>query len=155
MRAVGQKPLYRRKRSAASHLFRQADDLLKRRAPKAGEREHQGFQDAATEQARQELIATRELMRPVLAITGKQFVATDAGHQHCYALTRLPADQIGREGRRVGHRLIHVPDQLGQQFRRLRLDDDVGVPATKMPCSPRSYSGIIQRCFAHPVLRGE
>src|SRR5207247_2858436 len=105
-RAIGQKSLYRWKRSAASHLFRQADDLLKRRAPKAGEREHQGFQDAATEQARQELIAARELMRPVLAITGKQFVATDAGPQHWYALARLPADQIGREGRRVGHRLI-------------------------------------------------
>ena len=62
-----------------------------------------------------------ELCRQMAGVAGKDLVATHTAEDHGELATGRGADQVGRDGGGVGHRLIHVPDQLRQQL------DDIGL----------------------------
>src|SRR5205085_5647506 len=57
-------------------------------------------------------------------VTGEQLVATVAGERHLYVLGGKLRYQIGRNGGRIGKRLVEMVHQLRDQVERIWADDD-------------------------------
>ena len=66
------------------------------------------------------LLSKREF---VPAVAGKIFVAAISGENHRHMLARHLRDVVGRDGRRVGKRLVIVPCQLRNKVDSTRPDD--------------------------------
>ncbi len=61
----------------------------------------------------------------IALVAAEQLVAADPREDHRDVLARELRHEVGRDERRVGDRLVHVPDQIRQQRRHVRLHDDL------------------------------
>ena len=92
-------------------------------------------------------------MRAMLAVPGKQFVASNAGEQNCGLLARLATDDIRRNNSRVGDGFVHVPGSAGQKAGDIGLNCDLLIFDTEAAGQTGGNIRIVEPVFTDAMFR--
>src|SRR2546423_5041363 len=87
----------------------------------------QGLHDPAAQEAREAREAAPFGVGDVARVSGEQFVSAVAGEHDGDVLARELRDHVGRDGGRVGERLVEVPDEFVNDVADVRRDDELRV----------------------------
>src|SRR5579871_104041 len=110
IRAVRDETVGPIKRRAPGHFFGQPQHALGARSSQTWKHRY----DALYPVARglwHAAVMLRPVMCNVLAVPGKQFIATNSGEKHGGLLASFAAYQVSGDDRWIGDRLVHVPDE--------------------------------------------
>ena len=115
-----------RRGRGTEEILREARVIEPGRVPIA--RQHVGQPRGATFcRLRQPVDVAHVVLAEVAAITTEELVAADPRENDLHVAARELSHQEGRDQRTVGDRLVHVPQQLGQQPHDVGLDQDLVV----------------------------
>ena len=91
----------------------------------------------------------------VTRIAGEDLVGAHAAEDHRELLARGGADQVGRDRRGIGDRLVHVPDELGQEIDDLRREHALAMVEPQLSAEAARVAEIVGDDLVREVLLAE